>query len=176
LTSCVSLFQLNPQVLYAFTEQGVAMLSSVLRSKHAVRVNVEIVRTFVRLRRMLAENAGLAQRLDELEKKYDIQFRVVFDAIRQLMRLPGPKGKHIGFTTDDGRSGQTGPSADFTAHDRPAAELTARPSALRCQPLQTTTCRLRLHPPLTSNRQSLIETSSESSPERSPESSSGRSS
>ncbi len=84
---------------YAFTEQGVAMLSSVLRSPRAVRVNVEIMRAFVRLRQMLASNAELARRLDELEKKYDAQFRVVFDAIRQLMvppDLPAKKGR-IGF-------------------------------------------------------------------------------
>jgi hypothetical protein len=76
---------------YAFTEQGVAMLSSVLQGKRAAQVNVEIVRTFVRLRRILAENAGLAQRLDELEKKYDVQFKVVFDAIRRLMQPPEPQ-------------------------------------------------------------------------------------
>jgi hypothetical protein len=76
---------------YAFTEQGVAMLSSVLHSRRAVQVNVEIMRTFVRLRRILAENATLARRLDELEKKYDIQFKVVFDAIRKLMQPPEPK-------------------------------------------------------------------------------------
>ena len=70
---------------YAFTEQGVAMLSSVLRSKQAVQVNVEIMRAFVRLREILSSQTKLAQRLDELEKKYDGQFRVVFDAIRQLM-------------------------------------------------------------------------------------------
>jgi ORF6N domain len=65
---------------YAFTEQGVAMLSSVLRSKRAVAVNIEIMRAFVRLRQMLASNAQLARRLDALEKKYDAQFKVVFDA------------------------------------------------------------------------------------------------
>jgi hypothetical protein len=70
---------------YAFTEQGVAMLSSVLRSQRAVDVNIEIMRAFVRLRQMLRENADLSRRLDALEKKYDAQFRVVFDAIRELM-------------------------------------------------------------------------------------------
>ncbi|HDQ99487.1 MAG TPA: ORF6N domain-containing protein [candidate division WOR-3 bacterium] len=85
---------------YAFTEQGVAMLSSVLRSERAVQVNVEIMRAFVRLRRILAENAGLARRLDELEKRYDVQFRVVFDAIRKLMQPPAPKKKPIGFRRD----------------------------------------------------------------------------
>jgi hypothetical protein len=70
---------------YAFTEQGVAMLSSVLRSKRAVQVNIEIMRAFVRLREMIVSNKELAKRLDELEQKYDSQFKVVFDAIRQLM-------------------------------------------------------------------------------------------
>ena len=69
----------------AFTEQGVAMLSSVLRSKRAIAVNVEIMRAFVRLRRMLASNEQLGKKLDDLEKKYDHQFKVVFDAIRRLM-------------------------------------------------------------------------------------------
>ncbi len=72
----------------AFTEQGVAMLSSVLRSKRAVRVNVEIMRAFVRLRRWLVGNAELTRRLDELEGKYDEQFRVVFQAMRELMEPP----------------------------------------------------------------------------------------
>ena len=82
---------------YMFTEQGVAMLSSVLRSKRAVQVNVEIMRTFVRLRQMLSSHADLARKLEALEKKYDAQFRVVFDAIRQLMTPPAPKKRKIGF-------------------------------------------------------------------------------
>ena len=83
---------------YVFTEQGVAMLSSVLRSRRAVQVNIEIMRAFVRLRRMLATNAGLARKLAALEKKYDAQFSVVFDAIRELMTPPEPKKKRsIGF-------------------------------------------------------------------------------
>lgn len=83
---------------YAFTEQGVAMLSSVLRSKRAVLVNVEIMRTFVRLRQILASNDELARRLDELESKYDRQFKVVFDAIRELMRPPSSSDRPpIGF-------------------------------------------------------------------------------
>lgn len=84
---------------YAFTEQGVAMLSSVLRSKRAIEVNIAIMRTFVRLREMIASNKGLARRLNELEKKYDGQFRVVFEAIRGLMAEPAPKSRHIGFKT-----------------------------------------------------------------------------
>jgi hypothetical protein len=84
---------------YAFTEQGVAMLSSVLRSTRAVEVNIEIMRTFVRLREMLAGNRDLARKLVELEKKYDAQFRVVFEAIRELMEpsVPLPKRRPIGF-------------------------------------------------------------------------------
>lgn len=87
---------------YAFTEQGVAMLSSVLHSPQAVRVNIEIMRTFVRLRRMLASHAGLASKLEEMEQKYDSQFRMVFDAIRQLMQ-PEPGCKEpIGFKIKEG--------------------------------------------------------------------------
>ena len=82
---------------YAFTEQGVAMLSSVLRSKRAITVNIEIMRAFVKLRQMLASNAELSRRLDELESKYDKQFRVVFDAIRRLMATPARNRKEIGF-------------------------------------------------------------------------------
>ena len=83
---------------YAFTEQGVAMLSSVLRSDRAVRVNIEIMRAFVRLRQMLEGHKELAKKLENLEKKYDVQFKVVFDAIRQLMVPPaGPKKRPIGF-------------------------------------------------------------------------------
>ncbi|MEW5873835.1 MAG: ORF6N domain-containing protein [Candidatus Zixiibacteriota bacterium] len=82
---------------YAFTEQGVAMLSSVLRSREAVRVNIEIMRAFVRLRQILSTHADLARKIQAMEKKYDSQFRVVFDAIRQLM-APSPASKRqIGF-------------------------------------------------------------------------------
>lgn len=81
----------------AFTEQGVAMLSGVLHSKRAIAVNVEIMRTFVRLREMLTSNADLARRLDDLERKYDQQFKAVFDAIRQLMIPAPPKNEGIGF-------------------------------------------------------------------------------
>jgi hypothetical protein len=82
---------------YAFTQEGVAMLSSVLRSDRAIKVNIEIMRAFVRLREMLASNKELARRLDELEKKYDKQFKLVFDAIRELMEPPEPKKRPIGF-------------------------------------------------------------------------------
>jgi hypothetical protein len=76
------------------------MLSSVLRSKRAVLVNIEIMRAFVKLRRLLATHVELARKLDALEKKYDAQFRVVFDAIRELMRPPEPKKRPIGFRKD----------------------------------------------------------------------------
>jgi len=82
---------------YAFTEQGVAMLSSVLRSPRAIQVNIEIMRAFVRLRQMLASHAELARKLDALEQKYDAQFKAVFDAIRQLMAPPEPKRRPMGF-------------------------------------------------------------------------------
>lgn len=82
----------------AFTEQGVAMLSSVLRSPRAVQVNIAIMRAFVRLRRMLLSNADLARKLLALEARYDAQFKIVFDAIRELMEGPPPPPKQrIGF-------------------------------------------------------------------------------
>jgi len=85
-----------------FTEQGVAMLSSVLKSTRAVQVNIEIMRAFVRLREILGAHADLARKLDELEAKYDKQFRMVFQAIRELMTPPPeePKGK-MGFRIEE---------------------------------------------------------------------------
>jgi ORF6N domain len=82
---------------YAFTEHGILMLSSVLKSEPAVQVNIEIMRAFVRIRQMLASNTELSRRLDELESKYDRQFKVVFDAIRRLMSPPSHHCKQIGF-------------------------------------------------------------------------------
>ena len=84
-----------------FTEQGVAMLSGVLNSGRAVQVNIAIMRTFVKLREMLSSNKELAKRLDELEKKYDTQFRVVFDAIRELMKPLERTKKKIGFRREE---------------------------------------------------------------------------
>jgi ORF6N domain len=80
-----------------FTEQGIAMLSTVLNSERAIQVNIEIMRAFVRLRRMLASNEELSRKLAALEKKYDSQFRVVFEAIRKLMTPPEAKKRKIGF-------------------------------------------------------------------------------
>jgi hypothetical protein len=82
---------------YAFTEQGVAMLSGVLNSPRAVLVNIEIMRAFVRLRSLIRSNADLSRRLDELEKRYDSQFKMVFDAIRRLMQPSEVKTRKIGF-------------------------------------------------------------------------------
>jgi hypothetical protein len=82
---------------YAFTEHGILMLSSVLNSERADRVNIEIMRTFVRLRRLLISHQDLARRLDELEMNYDTQFRVVFKAIRNLMAPRGTSRRQIGF-------------------------------------------------------------------------------
>ena len=84
---------------YAFTEQGVAMLSSVLHSERAVQVNIEIMRAFERLREMLASHRDLARRLDELEQRYDEEFRAVFDAIRQLMSSQTQSARRLGFPT-----------------------------------------------------------------------------
>jgi hypothetical protein len=81
----------------AFTEHGAIMVANVLNSKLAVQASVAVVRVFIRFRQMLASNADLARKLEELEKKYDRQFRVVFHAIRQLMTPPEPKRKQIGF-------------------------------------------------------------------------------
>jgi len=82
---------------YAFTEQGVAMLSSVLRSARAVEVNIAIMRTFVQLRRLMDTNRDLARKIEALEKKYDEQFAVVFEAIKQLITPPEPSRRRIGF-------------------------------------------------------------------------------
>ena len=89
---------------YAFTEQGVAMLSNVLRSKLAVHVNIEIMRAFVRLRQMLSANKDLERRFDALEERYDEQFKFVFDAIRALMEPPAKPKKPIGFEVKESRA------------------------------------------------------------------------
>jgi len=85
----------------AFTEHGVAMLSSVLNSPRAVQVNIQIMRTFAKLRKIISLNKDLARRLDELENKYDAQFKVVFDAIRELMMPPETKKRPIGFLVEE---------------------------------------------------------------------------
>jgi hypothetical protein len=94
---------------YAFTEQGVAMLSSVLRSPRAVQANIEIMRTFVQLRQALAGHEELSHKLDALEARYDRQFGAVFEALRQLMAPPAAERRAIGFTPSD-----EGPEIDST--------------------------------------------------------------
>jgi hypothetical protein len=92
---------------YAFTELGVAMLSSVLRSKKAIRVNIEIMRVFSRLREMLAANKDFARRLEDLERKFnahDHQFQAVFESIREMMRVPEKPKRKIGFTAEEKRA------------------------------------------------------------------------
>ncbi len=90
------------KVPHAFTEQGVAMLSGVLRSERAIAANIEIMRSFVKLRGLIEGNKDLARQLDALEKKYDAQFQVVFDAIRELMSPPAStKKRRIGFVQND---------------------------------------------------------------------------
>ncbi len=88
---------------YAFTEQGVAMASTVLKSSRAIQVNIEIMRAFVRLRNVLSSHKELAQKLADLEEKYDKQFKAVFDAIRALMTPSAPKSRRIGFSSGDDR-------------------------------------------------------------------------
>lgn len=85
---------------YAFTEHGITMLSSVLKSKRAIRVNIEIMRAFARLRQVLSGHKDLARKLATLESKYDRQFKAVFDAIRELMIEPARKSRPIGFTAN----------------------------------------------------------------------------
>lgn len=111
--------------VYAFTEQGVAMLSSVLNSPRAIQVNIAIMRTFTRLRHILATHADLARKLDELENTYDAQFCVVFDALRRLMNPPAPPRKQIGFSVRERRavyrcrgSGAPAASSDSTRRGR----------------------------------------------------------
>ncbi|MBU0479038.1 ORF6N domain-containing protein [bacterium] len=88
----------SPQLPYAFTEQGVAMLSSVLNSKRAIQVNIQIMRTFTKLREILATHKDLQRKIEDMESKYDKQFNIVFEAIRQLLEPPPEKSKgRIGF-------------------------------------------------------------------------------
>ena len=82
---------------YAFTELGVAMLSSVLKSEKAVEVNIQIMRAFVKFRKMMLSNKKLRARIDAMEQKYDKQFKVVFDALRSILETPKSKIKKIGF-------------------------------------------------------------------------------
>ena len=84
---------------FAFTEQGVAMLSSVLNSDRAIQVNIQIIRTFTKLRELIASNKELREKIEKLESKYDQQFKIVFDAIKQLLSGPKKPARKIGFNT-----------------------------------------------------------------------------
>ncbi len=99
VTNCDHLIHLkfSSNLPYVFTEHGALMLANVLDSERAAQTSVMVVRAFVRLRQMLVSNAELARKLDAMEKKYDAQFKVVFDAIRQLMSPPEHKRREIGF-------------------------------------------------------------------------------
>jgi len=126
VTNCDRLATLKHSSIlpYAFTEHGAVMLASVLRSKRAIEVSLFVVKAFIRMRRMLADQRQLAIRLSELERKlsaHDRNFQVVFDALRKLMEPPAPepKKRRIGFGPDDNR---TGSSSDFIARDRPATK------------------------------------------------------
>lgn len=90
----------SPYLPYAFTEQGVAMLSSVLRSKRAIRVNILVMQTFVRLRNIASSYKGVLGKLEKLEEKYDTQFKVVFDALRKILVPKEKKQKRMGFLAD----------------------------------------------------------------------------
>jgi Zn-dependent protease with chaperone function len=99
VTNCDHLVRIkfSPHLPFAFTEHGALMLANVLNGERAALTSVQVVRAFVRLRQMLASNAELSRKLAALEKKYDAQFKIVFDAIRQLMTPPEPKRRKIGF-------------------------------------------------------------------------------
>lgn len=99
VTNCDHLktLKFSPQLPHAFTEQGVAMLSSVLNSERAITVNIQIMRTFTKLRALLSTHKDLQRKIEEMEKKYDQQFKVVFNAIRALISPEETKKKRIGF-------------------------------------------------------------------------------
>jgi hypothetical protein len=108
---------------FAFSEHGAVMAATILNSPRAVEVSVFVVRAFVRLSRVAADQRRFALKLAEIEAKlatHDRSFQVVFATIKQLMQPPEPKKKRIGFLTDDDKPGQTGSGSDFIARDRPA--------------------------------------------------------
>jgi phage regulator Rha-like protein len=105
VTNCdhISRLRFSYALPHAFTEHRVLMLANVLNSERAVRVSVQVVRAFIRLRETMAAHADLARKLAEMEKKYDTQFKMVFEAIRQLMAQPDPPKKKIGFVAKESR-------------------------------------------------------------------------
>jgi hypothetical protein len=115
----------SPVLPYAFTEHGAVMLATVLKSPIAVQAGIQVVRAFVRLREILSTHKHLARKLEELEKKYDSHFKVVFDAIRHLMAQPEPKEKKIGFRARD-RETRYGVSSRKNAMIHGGAGVTGR--------------------------------------------------
>jgi len=105
ITTCDRLrpLRFSPSLPHAFTEHGAIMPASLLNTRIAVQASVRVVRVFIRLREILATHKDLARKLEELEKKYDAQFKVVFDAIRQLMAPPEKGGRSIGFRVEEAR-------------------------------------------------------------------------
>ncbi len=103
ITNCdrFSIVKHSPYLPYAFTEQGVAMLSSVLKSKRAIQVNMLIMQTFVRLRELISSHKDILRKIGEMEKRYDSQFKIVFDALRKLIEPPAKQTKRIGFVVDN---------------------------------------------------------------------------
>ncbi len=102
ITNCdnLSQFKFSPSLPFALTEQGIAMLSSVLRSKKAIEVNIAIMRTFVQLRKLMSTNEELANKIERLETKYDEQFQIVFNAIKKLIHQENKPRKEIGYKTN----------------------------------------------------------------------------
>ena len=114
---------------YAFTEQGIAMLSSVLNSKRAVQINSEIMRAFVKLREMISTHKDLTKKLSELEKKYDSQFQIVFEAIRQLIEVEEKPKRKIGFFSQrNGRQRIGRPGSAKYQEERPDSGRVLRPT------------------------------------------------
>ena len=106
VTICDHLYDIkySPNLPYAFTEQGVAMLSSVLNSKRAIQVNILIMKTFVRLRELISSHKDLLDKISDLECKYDSQFKIVFDALRAIIDPPIKKKKKFGFLLQENKS------------------------------------------------------------------------
>jgi ORF6N domain len=116
----------NRHLPYAFTEQGVAMLSSVLRSERAVKVNIAIMRAFVQLREMLTSNQQLRRKIEEMEKRYDAKFQIVFDAIKRMLQTPKPLEYGIGFHAGKARKNKTDPQAVLCSARKNTSLIAAR--------------------------------------------------
>ncbi len=129
----------------AFTEQGVAMLSSVLKSKRAIQVNIQIMRTFTQLRKMLSTNEDLKKKIESMEKKYDKQFQIVFEAIKQLLSEEDKPKKKIGFTVKErqkayGKSKKAATSVEFSLTPKALKIWNAIPCEIRMKILNNVWC------------------------------------